>query len=131
MEDDEDDLNINPITRKIENIPDDKAYIISIIGVANSDDNEEIYSYETIIDPFNKDIKKGSDEKNYYFIPLGISIAVVCVLLAGTIYFVIRMNKKKKDLEEEIAKIGGSTKRSLSEQRDNYLSDEYADLLNT
>lgn len=131
LEDDEDDLNINPITRKIENIPDDKAYIISIIGVANSDDNEEIYSYETIIDPFNKDIKKGSDEKNYYFIPLGISIAVVCVLLAGTIYFVIRMNKKKKDLEEEIAKIGGSTKRSLSEQRDNYLSDEYADLLNT
>ena len=47
------------------------------------------------------------------------------------VYKLLIGNKKKKDLEEEIAKIGGSTKRSLSEQRDNYLSDEYADLLNT
>lgn len=101
----EDDENVDnePINTKIENFPEDKAYIVSIIAVTSDEEKEEIFSYEPIVDPYNIE-KKEEKNKKTYIIALSVSIAVVCIIIAVVIYFIVRMMKKRKSLEEEISK---------------------------
>ena len=99
---DKNDSKNETINTTIENFPEDKAYIVSIIGVTSDENNEEIFAYEPIVDPYGIDKKQEEDNDHTYTIVLVISIVVVCIILAAIIYFVIRLMKRKQSLDDEI-----------------------------
>ena len=97
-----DDVDNEPINTKISNFPEDKAYIVSIIVVTSDEEKEEIFAYEPIVDPYN--YEKEEERDKTYIIILSVSIAVVFIVIVIVIYFIVRMMKKRKTLEEEISR---------------------------
>ena len=93
------------ITTTIENFPEDKPYIVTIVAVTTEEEKEEIFAYPPIIDPYKKEGQnKTEDDDKTYIIILIVSISLVVIILGIIAYFIMRMMKQKKSLEEEISK---------------------------
>ena len=90
----------------INNFPEDQPYIVSIIAITLSTDNEEIFAFKEIDNPFQKEQKPEEKSKNTLFIVLlSVGIFVFAVSSGIAIYFFVRMLKKKKQLDDELSKI--------------------------
>ena len=109
---DEKDGNTNPIETKIENFPEDKPYLVSIIGITNEEEKEEFYSYDTINDPYNP----YDDDENGNSFPAFLIIAIIIFVILLFIFSVViyRMIKQKKLLESEILKVSSISSRESS-----------------
>ena len=93
------------IETTLENFPEDKAYIVSIVVVTSDEEKEEIFAYEPIVDPYQKEEKEKEeeeDENKTYVIILIVVASVICIGLGILGYFIYRMMKQKKSLEEKI-----------------------------
>ena len=100
---DEEDWDVEPIQITLNDYPGDKEYVITIIGVTNDEDKEEIFAYQIHEEPKqDEEGKKEVEEDNSYTAILVVSIVIVCLVIAVFAYFLIRMLKQKKSLEEEI-----------------------------
>lgn len=111
----EEDENTNPIQIKIENYPEDKPYIISIISVTNEEEKEEIFAFEQVSDPYIEPDKNDEDEeKESYTVFLIVSIFVVIILITVFIIVIYRMVKQKKHLESEILRVSKMTSSASS-----------------
>jgi hypothetical protein len=98
----EKDGNKDNIKIKIENYPEDKPYLISVIGVTNEEEKEEIFAYNIINDPY---MEPDNDDENSYTVFLIIAIIVFVILLCIFTVVIYRMIKQKKYLETEILRI--------------------------
>ena len=98
----EEDSNVEPILITLNDYPGDKEYVITIIGVTNDEDKEEIFAYQIYDEHKQDEDKKEIEEDNSYTAILVVSFVIVCIIIAIFVYFIIRMLKQKKSLEEEI-----------------------------
>ena len=102
------DNDTEPFNYIIKNFPEDQAYIVSIIAVTSDENNEEIFAYQPIVDPFPKEAKVEEKENNTWkIVLLSVGICLGAILLGIAIYFFVRMMKKKKELDDELSKIVG------------------------
>ena len=104
-----DDDKTNSIKTKIENYPEDKPYIVSVIAVTNEKEKEEIFAYDEVNDPYEEPEKKKS-----YVVFFITSIIVVVILLFIFTIIIYRMVKQKRHLDEEILRVSKITSASSS-----------------
>ena len=107
----DEDGKTSPIKTKIENYPEDKPYIVSVIAVTNEEEKEEIFSYEGVDDPY---IEPEDDDSHSYtaFLVVGIIILVILVFVFTVVIY--RMVKQKKHLEAEILRVSKITSGASS-----------------
>ena len=107
----DDDGKTSPIKTKIENYPEDKPYIVSVIAVTNEEEKEEIFSYEGVDDPY---IEPEDDDSHSYtaFLVVGIIVLVILVFIFTVVIY--RMVKQKKHLEAEILRVSKITSGASS-----------------
>ena len=113
----EEDINTNDIKLRIENFPENKAYIVSVIAITDEQEKNEIFAYEEVNDPY---IGPDLDENSYTAFLIFI-IIVVLVLFIIFIIVIYRMVKQKKHLEEEInrvSKIHSQASSSFGQNKD-------------
>ena len=106
-----DDGNINPIKTIIENYPEDKPYLVSVIAKTNEEEKEELFAYEQVDDPYIEPDEK--NDKSYTAFLIVAIIVVVCLLFIFTVV-IYRMVKQKKRLEAEILRVSKITSSSSS-----------------
>ena len=103
------DDNTNPIKTRIDNYPEDKPYVISVIAVTNEEEKEELFAYEQVDDPY----VEPEDTRNYTSF-LVVSIIVVVILLFIFTIVIYRMVKQKRHLDEEILRVSKITSNASS-----------------
>ena len=105
----DDDDDKNPIKTKIENYPEDKPYIVSIIAITNEEEKEEIFAYEEVDDPYVE-----PEDKKSYIEFLVVAIIVVVILLIVFTIVIYRMVRQKRHLDQEILRVSKITSSASS-----------------
>ena len=105
------DENIIPIKYIIENYPEDKPYIVSVIAVTNEEEKEEIFAYEDVDDPYIEPEEKESHSYTAFLIVGAIVLVILSFIFTIVIY---RMIKQKKHLEAEILRVSKITSAASS-----------------
>jgi hypothetical protein len=113
----EEDKNCEPFNYTIKNFPEDQVYRISILAVIRDGDNEEIFAYKPVIDiPKSEPNAEGKGNNNLLTILLSVGLSVGAILLGIAIYFIVRMLKKKKQLDKELSIIVGVVTEELDHE---------------
>jgi len=101
----DEDKKIDQINIKIDKFPEDQPYIVSIIAVTSDEENEEIFAYEPIVNPYVKVEKEEPKGSNTLTIVLIIVIVIIVIALGVAGYFIIRLLMKRKNIDDELSKI--------------------------
>ena len=100
----------------INKFPEDQVYIVSIIAV--TDENEEIFAYEPIVNPLSKEQEIKKEDNKWKIALLIVGIVVGVILMGIAIYFFVKMMKKKKELDAELKIVSIQTEEDDIEIKD-------------